>query len=234
MDDLALVLMQLPVAAGLFDTDGRVLCANERMGAYVRARSPSRDVERRARWRAVADDGQFVASEDWPDALALRGRPAESRDFLHTLDDGGEVWLRVSANPFRDEAGGLMGAVLTIEDVDARRRAEQGLRESEERFSRFMQHLPGLAWIKDLQGRYVFANEAATKAFGATWDGIKGRTDEEIFPPETAQQLGRTTCAPSRPTPGTRPSRRSRTRATTCTSRSSASSRSAARRAMRG
>jgi hypothetical protein len=28
-----------------------------------------------------------------------------------------------------------------------------------------MRHLPGLAWIKDLQGRYVYANDAAEKAF---------------------------------------------------------------------
>ncbi|TMQ35060.1 MAG: response regulator, partial [Planctomycetota bacterium] len=33
------------------------------------------------------------------------------------------------------------------------------LRESEQRFARFMQYLPGLAWIKDLQGRYVYAND---------------------------------------------------------------------------
>ena len=40
------------------------------------------------------------------------------------------------------------------------------LRQSEVRFARFMQHLPGLAWIKDGQGRYVFANDAAVRAFG--------------------------------------------------------------------
>jgi PAS domain S-box-containing protein len=48
---------------------------------------------------------------------------------------------------------------------EALRAAEQALRESEERFARFMQHLPGLAWIKDLQGRYVYANDAAEQEF---------------------------------------------------------------------
>ena len=36
--------------------------------------------------------------------------------------------------------------------VVQRRRAEEALRESEQRFARFMQHLPGLAWIKDARG----------------------------------------------------------------------------------
>jgi PAS domain S-box-containing protein len=60
------------------------------------------------------------------------------------------------------------------------------LRESEQRFARFMQHLPGLAWVKDLQGRYVFANDAALKAFSRTHAELHGKTDDEIFSAECA------------------------------------------------
>ncbi len=72
-----------------------------------------------------------------------------------------------------------------------RRLAEEDarLRRSEERFARFMQHLPGLAWIKDGQGRYVFANDAALRAFGTRREELYGRTDEEVFPAETAAQF---------------------------------------------
>jgi PAS domain S-box-containing protein len=68
-------------------------------------------------------------------------------------------------------------------------RAEQALRESEGRFARFMHHLPGLAWIKDEQGRYVFANDAAVNAFGTPREQLCGKTDGEVFPPETAAQF---------------------------------------------
>ena len=37
-------------------------------------------------------------------------------------------------------------------DVSERKRAEEALRKSEQRFAQFMRHLPGLAWIKDAQG----------------------------------------------------------------------------------
>ena len=67
--------------------------------------------------------------------------------------------------------------------------AEEALRASEQRFAGFMQHLPGLAWIKDLQGRYVYANDAAAKTFRATRAHLYGKTDEEIFPPEIAAQF---------------------------------------------
>jgi len=65
-------------------------------------------------------------------------------------------------------------------------RAERELQSTQERFSRFMRHLPGLAWIKDLQGRYVFANDDAVKAFGIPRDTLYGRTDADVFPEEVA------------------------------------------------
>jgi PAS domain S-box-containing protein len=69
------------------------------------------------------------------------------------------------------------------------RRAEAALRATEQRFTRFMQHLPGLAWIKDHEGRYVFVNDAAEKAFRLPRAELYGRTDAEIFPSATAAQF---------------------------------------------
>src|SRR5437868_4357485 len=64
--------------------------------------------------------------------------------------------------------------------------AMEALKESEERFSRFMSNLPGLAWIKDTEGRYVFANDAAVEAFKTPREELYGKTDEEIFSSATA------------------------------------------------
>lgn len=68
-------------------------------------------------------------------------------------------------------------------------KSRRALRESEVRFARFMQHLPGLAWIKDENGRYVFANAAAQKAFQASEAKLYGKVDAEVFSDETARQF---------------------------------------------
>jgi PAS domain S-box-containing protein len=65
----------------------------------------------------------------------------------------------------------------------------EALRASEQRFSRFMEHLPGLAWLKDSQGRYVYANQSAANAFQIPRSDLYGRTDEQLFPPETAARF---------------------------------------------
>jgi PAS domain S-box-containing protein len=70
-----------------------------------------------------------------------------------------------------------------------RERVEAGLRAAEERFSRFMEHLPGLAWIKDPDGRYLYANDAAERAFDVRRADLYGKTDAEVFPPDTAARF---------------------------------------------
>jgi PAS domain S-box-containing protein len=70
-----------------------------------------------------------------------------------------------------------------------RKRAEEASTANEQRFAGFAHHLPGLAWIKDLEGRYLYANDAALLAFCTTRETLYGRRDDEIFPPQTAAQF---------------------------------------------
>ena len=74
--------------------------------------------------------------------------------------DGEYRWHLVRSAPLKDQVGRVSRRSGTATDIDDRKRAEEALQDSEERFVRFMQHLPGLAWIKDAQGRYIYANEA--------------------------------------------------------------------------
>jgi PAS domain S-box-containing protein len=103
---------------------------------------------------------------------------------FETEYNGRVYWTQQA--PLLDSIGQVI--ILTL-DITERKQAEEALRQSEERFARFMQHLPGLAWIKDIEGRYVYANDAAEKTFGTPREKLYGKTDEDIFPPETAAQF---------------------------------------------
>ena len=98
-------------------------------------------------------------------------------------------WIAAAYTPTFDKAGVPDGWVAAVMDISERRKMEEALRDSEQRFARFMHHLPGLAWIKDLQGRYVYVNDAAEKAFRTPRAELYGKTDDEVFPPETAAQF---------------------------------------------
>lgn len=57
----------------------------------------------------------------------------EAEDFFPGLGDEGR-WLYFTAAPLRDHDGTVIGAIETLQDISERRRAEDALKESEERF----------------------------------------------------------------------------------------------------
>jgi PAS domain S-box-containing protein len=59
---------------------------------------------------------------------------------------------------------------------------------SEQRFIGFMQALPGLAWIKDSDGCYVYANEAFQQALAKNEDEIYGLRDGDFMPEHDAEK----------------------------------------------
>lgn len=66
-----------------------------------------------------------------PSQLVQGGYEAE--DFFPHFGPGGR-WLFFTAAPLRNSAGEVVGAIETLQDVTERRRAEDALRESEERY----------------------------------------------------------------------------------------------------
>ena len=111
--------------------------------------------------------------------VLVAGRPS-----TRPSDDEQRTWLRLVAS-------GIAGALAWARARAAGHRQKAALEESERRFAGFMSHLPGLAWIKDPDGRYLFVNEPAARAFGRYSEELLGRTDEEIFPAATAADFRR-------------------------------------------
>ncbi len=74
------------------------------------------------------------------------------------------------------------------EDVTEGRRLEDALRESEERFRTFMDHSPANAWMKDEDGRYVYANRGCAGLAGRQPADLTGKTDAELWPAEMAAE----------------------------------------------
>jgi PAS domain S-box-containing protein len=67
-----------------------------------------------------------------------------------------------------------------------RKRTEKELKDSEHRFILFMDNLPGIAFIKDKQGRFVYINSIVRKIFGITTSEWYNKTDNDLVSPELA------------------------------------------------
>jgi PAS domain S-box-containing protein len=135
-------------------------------------------------------NGAEVPPADAPmQQVGRTGKPWYNFEHELLFPNGTRKTVYGSVAPLFDAQGGVRKVIGAYADFTDRKHAEEERLASEQRFARFMQHLPGLAWIKDLHGRYVYANDAAEKAFRKVRAELHGKTDEELFPPETAAQF---------------------------------------------
>ncbi|MEJ2224657.1 MAG: PAS domain S-box protein [Syntrophobacterales bacterium] len=72
-------------------------------------------------------------------------------------------------------------------EIKERQEMEVRLRESEARFAAFMEHLPGLAVMRDMEGRYLFANQAWEKMLNLAPGAWAGKTPTQIWPRKQAK-----------------------------------------------
>jgi PAS domain S-box-containing protein len=78
----------------------------------------------------------------------------------------------------------LLGLLMI--DQRRRRRSEEALRESEERFMAFAGHVPGRLWIRDRDLRYLYVNPQLAADLGRREADLVGRTPEQLWEPDVA------------------------------------------------
>lgn len=100
--------------------------------------------------------------------------------------------LLLNARQVYHTAAETKRVLLAIEDVTERRRAEQALRNSEQRYRRFIDASDDLIFIKDSQFRYVVVNEANARFFKRAPEDVVGRVDFELMPEEVAKRCRET------------------------------------------
>ena len=118
--------------------------------------------------------------------------------------DGSLLDVSLSISPIRNALGAITGASKIMRDITARRRAEERLRASEERFRTLVEEAPDAILLFDVdKGRLVAANKAAERLFGASRDELfkvepqrfyaqeqpDGRPASESFPDHNGRAL---------------------------------------------
>lgn len=107
--------------------------------------------------------------------------------WRHRKKDGAIIDVDILAHTLT--FGDRPAQLVLARDITDQKRAEEALRNSEERFISFMDNLPGFAWIKDAQGRYVYTNRYFRAVFGMCAQSWEGKTDHDVFPPDIADRF---------------------------------------------
>jgi PAS domain S-box-containing protein len=108
-------------------------------------------------------------------------------NFHHRLENGELRDVEVFTSPI--SFGGQTYLISAIHDVTERHRLEVRVRDAQSLMQRFIDQLPGTAFIKDSQLRLLMANRHLGKMLGVDPQSLIGKTAHEIFPPEFAETI---------------------------------------------
>ena len=90
--------------------------------------------------------------------------------------DGRRISIQVDWNYRWDSQGSVAGFVCVITDITVRKRAEECLRESEERYKRLTEACPDGVMMADLDGQLLFASPQVCELLGFEPKELVGRS----------------------------------------------------------
>jgi PAS domain S-box-containing protein len=125
--------------------------------------------------------------EEWNASLPT-GRPFATEARMRRAD-GQYHWFLIRkalAIPPNQGSDSSLRTLIACEDINERKQAEVRLHQSEIQLQAFFENSPSMIFLKDREGRYLYANREFKRVRRITEEHINGKTDNELFPAEQA------------------------------------------------
>jgi PAS domain S-box-containing protein len=83
--------------------------------------------------------------------------------------------------PVRDERGSLSGVVEIVTDITERRKAEEAMRQSEQKYRELFENASDIIFILDFNGKILSCNDAASRTYGYMPEQMQGLNLETLL-----------------------------------------------------
>ncbi|MGD0855456.1 MAG: PAS domain S-box protein [Dehalococcoidia bacterium] len=116
---------------------------------------------------------------------------APNKAFSHTFlqKDGGILYAESSIDLCRNEKGEIVGFRCVSRDITERRKLEEELSRSEQRFRTIIERMQDGYYEVDLRGNYTFANFSMTNTIGYSIPELIGKNYRLFIPKEDIQRV---------------------------------------------
>ena len=185
-DRMSLMVEASPNAIILADAEGKILSVNaqaEELFGYARAELQGQKVEMLVPER-FRGHHLSVRQNYSHDSVA---RPmGVGRDLCGLRRDGTEVPIEIGLNPVRTREGVFV--LASIIDITKRKLAEEALMRERNLLRTLIDNLPDYIFVKDLNRRFVTANNAVARLMGRkSPDELIGKRDEDFYPEQASK-----------------------------------------------
>jgi PAS domain S-box-containing protein len=185
---LKLVLDSIPVRVFWKDRDLKYLGCNRPFALDAGLPSPDAIIGKNDFQMGWAEQAELYRADD---RLVIEsGTPKLNYEEPQTTPEGLHIWLRTSKVPLVDATGQVQGVMGTYEDITERKRAEEALRKSEEKYRRyFEQNLAGYC-VTNVEGKFLVCNPAFLAMFGfRSMDEVAEVDVNSIYPSREAREV---------------------------------------------
>ncbi|MCE5338166.1 MAG: PAS domain S-box protein [Methanomicrobiaceae archaeon] len=146
----------------------------------------------------LTDSGQVLGrhiSEFWVDrrkvtevllTLAKRGRC--TGELVGRRADGAHFTAHVTVNVVSDRSGSPVCIMATAVDITEKRRMEEALRESEERYRTLAESAPDIIFLVGTDGDVLYVNGAGGRLLGVEPESLREKNLRDLFPPAIAER----------------------------------------------
>lgn len=157
----------------------------------------SPEIYRQFKLSGVTPSRELLMQMMHPDDVTIPQAAMDSALSQHTpyhaiyrvLVDGQMIWVEDRGEINYDEQGRPLKVVGTAQDITARKQAEIELRASEQKMLTILDNVDAYIYLKDPEGKYLFANRRVRELWGVEMEDIVGFGDEKFFDEATTLQI---------------------------------------------
>jgi PAS domain S-box-containing protein len=121
-------------------------------------------------WQELTYPGDAFLSQQKTDEL-IRERSSLELEKRYIHKDGRVIWARIRICPFNDGYGSWF-FITHLEEVTERRREQEAIRVSEEKYRRLVANLPDISWTSAADGQTTHISSRVAAVFGYTAEEI--------------------------------------------------------------
>lgn len=123
------------------------------------------------------------------DRVMKTGKPIINSIEKITYLNGMERWFSATKVPRYDERGKIIGTIGITRDITEHKLAEENVKNVKDELEIILDSVPAIIFYKDIEGRFVRVNKTMADSLKVQAKDILGKTTEELFPKEQAEQM---------------------------------------------
>jgi PAS domain S-box-containing protein len=110
-------------------------------------------------------------------------------ELEHIHKDGNVFWVEVTVTFTRDADGKATGVLGVCREISRRKKIEDALRESEERFRSLVECASDWIWEVDENAKYTYASPKVKDILGYEPQEVLGKTPFDLMPPGERERI---------------------------------------------